>query len=272
MITRLSEILSAAKEGHYGVPALSSVNEMTCRAAIKAAEDVRSPLILLEGLIYDGGLSSFLAHQVGLCEEAKVPVAIIRDHAGTMEESLIGVRAGFDSVMIDMSKLPYEQNRTKVAEFVYVAHACGVEVEAELGHVGAGSEDQSVLTVPDEAARYVDETGVDFLAVAIGTSHGIYQGTPRIDFELLDELLEAISVPLVLHGASGTGDDNIARCCRQGICKVNVATDLFIAARDAAQRTDLSGKNVYGIYDSICAGFAAEASRWMRLCGSAGRC
>ena len=139
-------------------------------------------------------------------------VALHLDHGGAFEEIMQALRSGYTSVMIDRSKLPYEENVREVREVVRIAHAMGVSVEAELGHVGTGTEydktRDSGLTHKEEARRFVEETGVDALAVAIGTSHGVYQGTPRLEFELLKEIAALVDVPLVLHGGSGTGDDN----------------------------------------------------------------
>jgi fructose-bisphosphate aldolase class II len=156
--------------------------------------------------------------------------ALNLDHGGSYEEIVAAIRAGFTSVMIDRSKLPYKQNVEEVKEIVKIAHHVGVSVEAELGHVGMGYEYESTrdsgLTKPEEAISYIEETGVDCLAVAVGTSHGTYSGEPHLEFELLEKLNSMIDIPLVLHGGSGTGDENLKKAVKIGIQKVNLFTDL----------------------------------------------
>ena len=142
--------------------------------------------------------------------------------------------------MIDRSTLLYEENVREVKEIVKVAHAVGVSVEAELGHVGQGDEYEETrdagLTKLEEAQSYVEETGIDCLAVAVGTSHGVYKGTPHLEFELLSTLSKEIKIPLVLHGGSGTGDDNLAKAVKTGIQKVNLNTDLSEAGKNALRK------------------------------------
>ena len=170
----------------------------------------------------------------------KYPDAVVTlhlDHGGPFEEIMRALRSGYTSVMIDRSKLPFEENVREVREVVRIAHAMGVSVEAELGHVGTGTEydktRDSGLTHKEEARRFVEETGVDALAVAVGTSHGVYKGTPKLEFELLKEIASLVTVPLVLHGGSGTGDENLKKCIACGIQKINLFTDMANPAGEA---------------------------------------
>lgn len=269
----LSEILHDARRKGYGVPALAVENELNLRSAIEAAEQARSPLILLSGYAATRDLTFFVQTLNHYCDGAKVPAAVILDHASSYEKCAQGVRSGFGAVMYDCSKLPFEENSRRVAEVVRFAHACGVEVEAELGHVGGREyetqqETESVFTEIGEARAFVEQTGVDFLAVAVGTAHGIYKGTPKLDFGLLEALREAVPVPLVLHGASGTGDENISRACKLGACKVNVGTELYLAGRDAVKQADLDGANVYSLYQQQHESYMRTALHWFRVCGS----
>ena len=154
--------------------------------------------------------------------------------------------------MVDRSTLSFEDNVAQVADVVRIAHAVGVSVEAELGHVGQGVEYEATrdagLTHPEEAAEFVERTGVDCLAVAVGTSHGVYKGTPHLEFDLLSTLASDLEIPLVLHGGSGTGDENLRRAVKTGIQKVNLYTDLGEAgcrpqARDRHSRGNRRGSN-----------------------------
>lgn len=194
--------------------------------------------------------------------------------------------------MVDRSELPFEENVRETAEIVKVAHALNVSVEAELGHVGQGYEyeqtRESGLTNKDEAVEYVRQTGVDCLAVSVGTSHGTYKGTPRLDFELLAALDKLVEIPLVLHGGSGTGDGNLAKAVQTGIQKVNLCTDLSLAGMEALKEYlgvdyDSMAKNKalgeFGnpsanMWDSDIAaakGYKQKLMHYLKLFGSAGK-
>ena len=209
--------------------------------------------------------------------KAKVPVAMCQDHGATYEEAMWAIRAGFTDVMVDRSTLPYEENVEKVREIIKVAHAVGVGVEAELGHVGMANnyehDGSHGLTVPEEAVRFVEETGVDALAVAIGTAHGTYKGVPTLHFELLEDLRKKVGVPLVLHGGSGTGDDNLHRACASGICKLNISNyDLKKGAISAlTSQEDLMGMGAYRMYAKLAEGYKNALLHYIDVCGSAGK-
>ena len=153
--------------------------------------------------------------------------------------------------MIDGSSLPFEENVAKTKEIVAYAHERNVTVEAEIGHVGEGDsyhvEGNTMLTTAEEAKKFVQLTGVDSLAVSIGTAHGEYKGTPHLNFERLQEIAENVDIPLVLHGGSGSGDENLSKAVELGICKVNICTDLLNAARDNSK----DGYDTRSYYDSI---------------------
>lgn len=272
MLVTMKELLDEAKKGKYAVCAPSNKDEITLRASIDAAEEMRSPVIINLNYKAHPDIKFFSRMCRDLALEASVPVALNQDHGACYDHAMRAIQAGFTSVMADRSTLSYEENIEKVSEIVKVAHACGVTVEAELGHVGYSDKDdenERALTVPSEAKEYVERTGVDCLAVSIGTVHGFYKGTPHIDFDLLHELVEAVDVPLVLHGGSGTGEENLARACREGICKVNIGTDVMQAGRDAV----LNSK-VHAPHDTIPFFYEAyknELKRYMKLFGSAGQ-
>ena len=212
MLTDMGTILRQAKKEGYGVAAPNAWSLNTVKSIFEAASELKAPIII------DGaGL-----HQI---EEV-----LNLDHGGPFEEIIQAIRCGYTSVMVDRSTLTFEENVREVAEIVKIAHAVGVSVEAELGHVGQGFEYEqtrdSGLTRKEEAIDFVKQTNVDALAVSVGTSHGTYHGTPKLEFELLADLHQMVEVPLVLHGGSGTGDDNLKKAVQTGIQKVNLCTDL----------------------------------------------
>ncbi len=236
MLTTLNEILGKAKREGYGVAAPDAYSSSSVMACFKAAENLKAPLIVsclgTTNMEETGENVKFYAR--------KYPDAVVTlhlDHGGPFEEIMRALRSGYTSVMIDRSKLPFEENVREVREVVRIAHAMGVSVEAELGHVGTGTEydktRDSGLTHKEEARRFVEETGVDALAVAVGTSHGVYKGTPKLEFELLREIASLVTVPLVLHGGSGTGDENLKKCIACGIQKINLFTDMANPAGEA---------------------------------------
>lgn len=233
MLVTMKEILDAARAGGYGVTAPNINNEDTLRAAVEAAVENKAPMILDVGYGANQDVVFFGRMCEALAQQANVPICINQDHGAKYEHAIWAIRAGYTSIMVDRSTLPYDENIAQVAELVKVAHAVNVSVEAELGHVGQGVQydiDRNAgLTDPNQAADYVAQTGIDCLAVAIGTAHGEYTGTPYLDFPLLHKIFDTVSVPLVLHGGSGTGDENLAKATREGISKVNLATDLYKA-------------------------------------------
>lgn len=281
MIISMAEILNKAKKGKYAVAAPNVFNRETIEAVFLAAKELRSPMILDVGAVH--GIYE-CAHIARFYEKKypEVPIALNLDHGGPYEDIIKAIHAGFSSVMIDRSSCPYNQNKEEVKEIVKIAHAVGISVEAELGHVGQGFEYEktrnSGLTRPEEAIDYVKETGVDCLAVAVGTSHGVYKGTPYLDFDLLKTLANEVSIPLVLHGGSGTGDENLTKAVRYGIQKINLNTDLNKAGQSAlkealntlekseGKKLNLQQTIAFGIE-----GWKEELVHYMKLFGSAGR-
>lgn len=275
MLVKLSEMLGRAKAEGYGVPAISASNELTLRCSIEAAEKANSPLIILCGYYFTDAVNYYTRIVEDFAHAASVPVTAMWDHSSDFKQSVRGIRAGFPSIMVDRSSLPYEENAAQVKEMVRIAHAVDIEVEAELGHVGVGEnyavDGVSALTVPQEAVDFIAETGADCLAVAIGTAHGVYKGEPKLRFDLLKELAEKVSVPLVLHGGSGTGDENIFKACSMGICKVNVANELMRACYDALQENGMEGNNIYKFWPVLEKGYKDKCAHLFEICGCAGK-
>lgn len=284
MLFSMKQLMDVANEHNFAVPAPNIQNELTARGVIAAAEKCRAPLIIDIAFPIHPDIP-FLAEQtLKLAEASPMPIAVNLDHGGSNDREFLPclhdvmtcIRAGFTSVMVDRSALPYEQNVEQVKYVVTLAHTLGVTVEAELGHVGSGDNYETrsdmVLTQPEQAADYIAQTGVDCLAVSIGTAHGLYKGTPRLDFDRLAAIKEATNrFPLVLHGGSGTGKENLRRACSMGINKVNIGTDLFQAALQAVRTADLEGDRIYDIWDIIINSWRDELIRWFDPLGCVGK-
>lgn len=234
MLVTLKEILGDAQKGGYAVGAFNVNNMEIVQAIIEAAEEQRSPVILQAsqgGLKYAG--VEYIAAMARLAgEKASVPVAVHLDHGTDFQQIMLCVRNGFTSVMIDGSQYPLDENIEVTKRVVEVSHAVGMSVEGELGKIGGVEDDvvvdheDATMTDPDEAARFAKETGVDALAIAIGTAHGVYKGEPKLAFDRLKAIRAVVDTPLVLHGASGISDDAIRQAVELGICKINIDTEI----------------------------------------------
>ncbi|ACX51232.1 fructose-1,6-bisphosphate aldolase, class II [Ammonifex degensii KC4] len=236
-LVTLREVLGAAAAGGYAVGAFNCNNMEILQAIVTAAEAERSPVIVQasQGAIKYAGLDYIAAMAKTALASATVPVVLHLDHGTSYEQVIRCLAAGFSSVMIDASRLPLEENIALTKEVVKAARAVGASVEAELGRIGGTEDDISVaereafFTDPDEAAYFVEQTGVDALAVAIGTAHGPYRWEPKLDFERLSRIAAKVKVPLVLHGSSGVPAEDIKEAIRRGIRKINIDTDIRIA-------------------------------------------
>lgn len=237
MLRTLADILGPAAAGGYAVGAFEFWSLDSAQAVVEAAELVGVPVILQAGPleIEFAGLEALAGIAKRVAATAQVEVVLHLDHGGTVDLARAAIEAGFTSVMIDASALPYEENRAITQEVVGLAHPQGVSVEAELGRLAGAearadvSEEEAAQTDPEEARRFVEETGVEALAVAIGTAHGLYAYEPKLNLPRLAAIASKVSVPLVLHGGSGTPDKQVGEAVKLGIAKVNVCTE-FIAA------------------------------------------
>lgn len=236
-----TSMLQAAREQGFGITAFNVHTLEMLQAVVEAAEDTQSPLILQTtvGTVKHLGPEYIVAAAATAAKLSSVPIALHLDHCTDYDLIVRCIRAGYTSVMIDASMHPYDDNVRMTQEVVRVALAAGVNVEAELGKVGGVEDDIVVeeedarLAVPEECAAFVAATGVPTLAPAIGTAHGIYKGEPKIAFDRLEQIAKQVSVPLVLHGGSGIPEDQVKRCVKLGMAKMNVATELRIAFSDA---------------------------------------
>ncbi|WP_054200368.1 tagatose bisphosphate family class II aldolase [Clostridium baratii] len=238
------EMLKKAQEGGYAVPAFNIHNLETLQVVIETAAELRSPVILAgtpSTIKYAGGEYIVAMAEVA-AKEYDIPIAIHLDHFEDIDAIKHYVDIGFKSTMIDASHENYENNIRIVKEVVDYAHKFDATVEAELGRLG-GQEDDLVVdekdtmyTNPEQAKDFVEKTGIDSLAVAIGTAHGLYKGKAKLDFDRLKEIRAKVDIPLVLHGASDVPDELVKKAISLGICKVNVATDLKIPFSDAVKK------------------------------------
>lgn len=245
MLVSLNEVLFDAQKKHYAVGLFNTIDTDSLEAVIEAAERKRSPVIIgtAEVLLPYGDLKLIAPSTVEMAKRASVPVVAHYDHGTTFERCMEALRFGFSSVMFDGSIKPYEQNIAQTREIVRIAHTFGATVEGEIGHVGSAEhdEDQSRYTTVEEAKQYLSDTGVDALAIAIGTAHGAYRSAPKLSFERLREIRSAVDVPLVLHGGSGLTDDDFKNAVKDGIAKVNIFTDLCVAGMNSVGESAAAG-------------------------------
>ncbi|EIP4197669.1 tagatose-bisphosphate aldolase subunit KbaY, partial [Salmonella enterica] len=237
-------LLRDAQAKGYAVPAFNIHNAETIQAILEVCSEMKSPVILAgtPGTFKHIALEEIYALCNAYSGSFGIPLALHLDHHESLDDIRHKVNAGVRSAMIDGSHFPFEENVKLVKSVVDFCHSCDCSVEAELGRLGGVEDDMSVdaenafLTDPQEARRFVELTGVDSLAVAIGTAHGLYTKTPQIDFQRLAEIREVVDIPLVLHGASDVPDEYVRRTIELGVCKVNVATELKIAFATAVKK------------------------------------
>ena len=245
MLVNLKDMLQNAQKNNYAVGLFNTTDTDAIEGAIAASEELRSPIMLgtAEVLLPYGELQLIGPAMINMAKKASVPVAIHYDHGLTYERCVEALELGFSSVMYDCSTVSYEENVKKVREMAKIAHSFGATIEGELGHVGdneGSAEGNSHLedpskyyTDPKMAKDFVTETDIDALAIAIGTAHGAYTYTPKLDIERLKEIRNEIDTPLVLHGGSGLSDNDFKNCINGGITKINIFTDIYVAGKNA---------------------------------------
>lgn len=241
-LTTSTNMLTAARDGRYAVGAFNVENMEMVKAVIAAAEELSAPVMLqtTPSTIRYGSLETYQAIVAAEAKKASVPVCLHLDHGNSFALAAQAIHGGYTSVMIDGSHESLEDNIAISKKVADMANACGIPVEAELGKVGGKEDDLEsegdANTDPAEAAEFVDRTGVTSLAIGIGTAHGFYVGTPVLDKKRVSAIRDVVSIPLVLHGASGLSDEDVRECIQRGICKVNFATELRAAYTDAVKK------------------------------------
>ena len=283
-MVNLNDILIPAREGGYGVGLFNAVNVEMARAIIETAEEMKAPVIVgtAEVLLSAMSLERVAEYLIPMAKKASVPVCVHFDHGLTFEKCMEALKLGYSSIMYDCSTDSYEDNVEKVARMVKICHAMGATVEGELGHVGdneGSAEGSDKLADPSAfftdvslAKDFVDRTGVDALAVAVGNAHGDYKFPPKLDFRRIEEIAGHTGVPLVLHGGSGLSDSDFRIAISKGICKVNIFTDIDKAGKAGVEEGLAAGaKTLMGLIPYSIAAMKKVVANKMELFGSIGR-
>lgn len=288
MLVTMKEMLADAKKNHYAIPAFDISNYEMMKAVLETCEEEKSPALLMTlGVDTQGRNLQLLSSMVkGASEYFKIPICLHMDHATDIDFIKFGCDNGYSSVMYDGSVLPFEENAKNTAIVTEYAHKKGITVEAELGHVGNASvgsvsetgmdtDPGESLTVPEEVAKFVEITDVDALAVAIGTSHGVYQKTPELRIDRLDEITNVCDRPLVLHGGSGTPNDQMQNAIHHGITKINIYSDVLFALNQGLKNTLNTITNPstwpFIVYEDAMKMMKEVVREKLRTFGSAGR-
>ena len=276
----MKAMLHHAYENCYAVGAFDVIDLAIVAGVIDAAERCQAPVILslAESHFRHYDFPILIAAVEAAARRASVPVAMHLDHGSSLESAVEAIRLGCNGVMVDASDRPFADNVTRTGEVVQMAHGCGVPVEGELGYV-PGEEGESAelhpgaiaFTEVEAAVQYVQETGVDFLAVSIGTVHGRLRGEPKLDFERLDQINRALRIPLVIHGGTGLSDEQFHYLIRCGVAKINYFTALADEATAAARQNLAEGAGYPHLFQSVSKAVATETERCIRLWGGAGR-
>lgn len=280
MLVNMNDILLPAKKSGYGVGFFNAVNVEMARAIIETAEEMNAPVMVgtAEILLPAMSLERVSEYLIPMAEKAKVPVCVHYDHGLTLEKCVEAMNLGFTSIMYDCSTESYDVNVEKVADMVNRCHKLGITVEGELGHVGdnegAGKLDDpsAWFTDPEVALDYVNKTGVDSLAIAVGNAHGDYKFPPKLDFERISVISNKTNLPLVLHGGSGLADDDFREAVKRGICKVNIFTDIDKAGKQGIEEGLKAGaKTMMGLIPYEIDAMKAVVREKINLFGSANR-
>ena len=280
MLVNMNEVLYPAKQKKYAVGLFNAVNLEMARGIIAAAEEAGSPVIMgtAEVLFPYGPLEELSYYLLPMAKKAGVPVVIHLDHGLKKETCQKALELGFSSIMYDCSTDFYEENVRKMKEMPEIAHSYGATIEGELGHVGNNEDGEDMqnpsryFTDPKLAKDFVEKTGVDALAIAVGNAHGAYKLPPKLDFSRIQAIASAVDVPLVLHGGSGLTDDDFRKAVSLGISKVNIFTDINVAAaRAAAKASSEADKGITEMIPFVVDAVKQETMKKMTLFGCNGK-
>ena len=277
MLVNLNDVLLNAQKNKYGVGLFNTTDTDMLEAVIAAAEELRSPVIIgtAEVLLPFGELKLIAPSIIAAAKRATVPVVVHYDHGLTFDRCMEALKLGFSSVMFDGSAGDYDKNIADTREIVKIAHSFGASVEGEIGHVGQASTGDDAhadrYTKVEEAESYLAATGVDALAIAIGTAHGAYKSKPKLDLNRLADIHAAVGTPLVLHGGSGLSDDDFRNSIANGISKVNIFTDLCLAGNRAMKAGLEQGLDYLAIRNLKVEEIKQEVMKKMTLFGSNGK-
>ena len=280
MLVNMNEVLYPAKQKKYAVGLFNAVNLEMARGIIAAAEEAGSPVIMgtAEVLFPYGPLEELSYYLLPMAKKAGVPVVIHLDHGLKKETCQKALELGFSSIIYDCSTDFYEENVRKMKEMAEIAHSYGATIEGELGHVGNNEDGEDMqnpsryFTDPKLAKDFVEKTGVDALAIAVGNAHGAYKLPPKLDFSRIQAIASAVDVPLVLHGGSGLTDDDFRKAVSLGISKVNIFTDINVAAaRAAAKASSEADKGITEMIPFVVDAVKQETMKKMTLFGCNGK-
>jgi ketose-bisphosphate aldolase len=278
LISIKNQLVRAQQHG-YAVPLFDTADSLTTDGMVAAIETQRAPAIiaLYSGQFEQPNGPALAAYTCAQIKTLTQPVSLMLDHGSSFEQCMRAIHLGFTDVMLDCSKLPIEENIAQTKAVVRAAHAVGVAVEAELGHVGSGSEYQEFggkrkgFTQPGDVERFVAETDVDFLAVAIGTAHGLYAGEPNLDLELLAEIRRRVDTPLVLHGGTGLSTVQFQSAIAHGIAKINVATDLFVTTGRRMTQAAAPDSSYFSLTRCAVESFQERCEHYLSIFGASGQ-
>jgi len=284
-LVSIYQALKRAQTEHYAIPLFDVFDSNSIDGIFAAMELKQAPVIvaLYTGVLDQPNARSLTDYIRRRASESPTPAALMLDHGRNFEHAMKALTWGFTDVMYDGSQLPFEENITNTRKIVDAAHAVGVYVEAELGHVGHGSEYATFggqgkgFTDPGLVEKFVSQTGINFLAVAIGNAHGLYHGEPHLDIELLKEIRKRTDIPLVLHGGTGISEEQFKSAIVAGISKINIATDLYVTAakRLTEWLVNPGGKPDGFAYGTLCAtafeAFRERGCYYIELFGAAGK-
>ena len=274
MLVNLNDVLKKAQKEHYAVGLFNTTDTDMLEAVIAAAEEMKSPVILgtAEVLLPYGELKLIAPSIIAAAKRATVPVVVHYDHGLTFERCMEALQLGFTSIMFDGSAGDSDKNIADTKEVVRIAHSMGATVEGEIGHVGEAANCDNATsdryTTVKEAKDFLEATGVDALAIAIGTAHGAYKAKPCLDINRLKEIRANVDTPLVLHGGSGLSDDDFKNTIREGIAKVNIFTDLCVAGENAVKKAIAENKGYLEMRNEKVEAIKAAVKTKMQLFGS----
>lgn len=277
MLVNLNGVLKKAQKERYAVGLFNTTDTDMLEAAISAAEELKSPIIIgtAEVLLPSGELKLIAPSIIAAAKRATVPVVVHYDHGLTFERCMEALQLGFTSVMFDGSSGDRDKNIADTREIVKIAHAIGATVEGEIGHVGEAASDDNETsdryTTVKEAKDFIADTGVDALAIAIGTAHGFYKKNPCLDIERLKEIRAEVDTPLVLHGGSGLSDDDFKTTIKEGIAKVNIFSDLCKAGEESMKKSCEAGLRYLPTRDAKVEAIKEAVKTKIKLFGSENR-
>jgi ketose-bisphosphate aldolase len=279
-IVSIKEAMLKARAGHYAIPLYDVFEMQGVEGMMDALAEKRAPTIMAiySPFAAQANARAFAAYIRARAEDTDVPVSLMLDHGASPELCIQVLSYGFTDVMYDGSSLPIEENIAKTRLVVEAAHACGAAVEAELGHVGMGDEYDSYggkragFTDPAAVEYFIEQTGVDFLAIAFGNAHGLYKGEPHLDLDLVAEINRRSSVPLVMHGGTGISDDQFQAAIAAGICKVNFATAIVNTGLENMQKAAAADKaNLFSVIGGIRTSYQQWCSHLYDVFGTSGK-